>query len=157
MRPLQANAAAVEIKRRIDLRVTYWLEGRHRGLIDDALAESRTRGQSGSGEEAPDARDRRYNATVLAGKLRTAVRSITDRGGGGVLGPDDACTKEGRPVLDILQEKHPDARTPDLNEPENTVFEGYDRTPEVIPLVVTEDDARHLAARMHGSAGAGGL
>ncbi len=35
---------AKEIKRRIDLRVTFWLEGRHRGLIDDALAESRTRG-----------------------------------------------------------------------------------------------------------------
>ena len=35
---------AKEIKRRIDLRVSFWLEGRHRGLIDDALAESRTRG-----------------------------------------------------------------------------------------------------------------
>ena len=47
---------------------------------------------------------------MLSGRLRKAVRGLTNRDGGGVLQPDDACTKTGRRVLDVLHEKHPAMR-----------------------------------------------
>ena len=40
-------------------------------------------------------------------KLREAVRMVTDRNGGRVYLPDDQETKMGRPVLDVLSDKHP--------------------------------------------------
>ena len=44
---------------------------------------------------------RQFNATVLSGRLRKAVRGLTNRDGGGVLQPDDVCTKTGRRVLEV--------------------------------------------------------
>ena len=49
---------------------------------------------------------------VLSGKLRQAVPRATDREGVGCLLPDDQCTKTGRPVAEVLQEKHPEMRAP---------------------------------------------
>ena len=85
------------------------------------------------------------------------MRIVTNRGSGGILRPDDVCTKTGKPVIEVLQGKHPDARTPDLGDPKNTAFEAYPSLPEVIPLDVTEDDAKNLASRLHGGSGVGGV
>ena len=52
---------------------------------------------------------RRFNSMVHSGKLRAAVRAVTDRDPGGLYAPDDICTKTGHQVLDVLREKHPDA------------------------------------------------
>ena len=84
--------------------IDLWEEGRYQGLVDDPLAESRTRGRRNSMEEGAEARGHRFNTTVLSGKLRTAVCIVTDRGGGGVFRPDDPCSKTGRPVLDVIRE-----------------------------------------------------
>ena len=51
---------------------------------------------------------------VIEGKLRAGVRWLTSRDGGGVLNPEDADTKSGRPVIDVLREKHSDLMIPDL-------------------------------------------
>ena len=55
---------------------------------------------------------RRFNLMVHSGKLCAAVRAVTDRDPGGLYALDGICTKTGRRVLDILREKHPDARIP---------------------------------------------
>jgi hypothetical protein len=47
-------------------------------------------------------RARALNARVLSGRLHSAVRNLTNRGGGGVLTADDVCTKTGRPVMEVL-------------------------------------------------------
>ncbi len=66
---------------------------------------------------------RKYNHMVLNSKLRAAVRFTMACNGGGVLLPQDACTKTGRPVIEVLQSQHPDTRIPNLGDPNCIVFE----------------------------------
>ena len=47
-----------------------------------------------------------YHDTVLSVNLQQAVRRATNRERGGCLLPDDQCTKTGRPVAEVLREKH---------------------------------------------------
>ena len=85
---------------------------------------------------------------VLDGKLRAAVRFATDRGGGGVLLPQDSCTKTGRPVMEVLRLQHPDTRIPDLKDPHCIAFEQYDEVPVEIPMDCTTEDLETLALQM---------
>jgi hypothetical protein len=50
----------------------------------------------------------RYDAMVLGGKVRAAVRMVTNKGGGGLYHPYNLDSKSGCPVIDVLCEKHPD-------------------------------------------------
>jgi uncharacterized protein YbbC (DUF1343 family) len=53
---------------------------------------------------------RTYNHMVLQGKLWQAVRWITQRHKGGILYYlDDIDIKTGKPVIDVLQSKYPEA------------------------------------------------
>ncbi len=45
---------------------------------------------------------------------------------------------------------------PDLNDPDRPVFEPYERTPEPIPLVITEETVAKAATHLHGAAGLSG-
>ena len=71
----------------------------------DAEAEGAAReGRSAfSGKEEDDAVARSFHESVLSGKLRQAVRRATHQKGGGGLLPGGKCTKNGRPVADILR------------------------------------------------------
>ncbi len=71
-----------------------------------------------------------------------------------MLDPNDTCTKTGRPVLEVLQEKHPDQRSAKL---EGFPYESYNNPPEMIPLSVTADHIERVAAKLSGSAGADGV
>ena len=62
-------------------------------------------------EETVGHREQTYQSLVLRGKLRTAVRWITERETGGVLQPGDRCTKTGGRVMEVLRAKNPEART----------------------------------------------
>ena len=88
---------------------------------------------------------RSYHNTVLSGKLRQAVRKATNRKGGGCLLLDDQCTKTGRPVAEVLREKHPDMRVPPVEDPTCAAFKKYGEVPEMLPLNFTEDDATWVA------------
>ena len=70
---------------------------------------------------------RRFNSMVHSGKLRAAVRAVTDRDPGRLYAPNDICTKTSRRVLDVLREKHPDARIPEEN-----AFDHYANSAEVL-------------------------
>ena len=104
-----------QITRRMDL----WERGQHAGLVGDAEAEEAAReGRSAfSSEEEDDVVARSFHETVLLGKLRQAVRRATNREGGGCLLSDEQCTKTGRPVSEVLREKHPDMRVPPVENP----------------------------------------
>ena len=52
---------------------------------------------------------RRYDSMVMGGKLRATVRMITTCDPGGLFKPHDSCSKTGRPAIDVLREKHPEA------------------------------------------------
>ena len=86
----------------------------HKGGLGGSEAEGAARdGRSASGgEEEGEAVAQSYHSTVLSGKLRQAVRWATNRKGGGCLLLDDQCTKTGRPVAEVLREKHLDMCVP---------------------------------------------
>ena len=107
-----------------------------------------------SGEEEDGAVARSFHETVLSGKLRQSVRRPTDREGGGCLLPEDQCTKTGRPVADVLQEKHPDMHVPPVENPACADFEEYEVVPETVPFDFTEDDVTWVASKLSGAAGA---
>ena len=106
------------------------------------------------GEEEEVAADRSYHDTVLSGNLWQAVRWATDREGGGCLLPDDQCTKNGRPVAEVLREKHPDMRVSPVDNPTCADFEEYEKLPKTLPLNFMEDDVSWVVSKLSGAAGA---
>ena len=54
---------------------------------------------------------------------------------GGVLQPEELCTKTGERVMDVLRTKHPDARPPTAAS-----LDTYpDHQPELVPVDITSD------------------
>ena len=149
---------AREIRARITRRMDLWERGQHAGLVGDAEAEGAAReGRADfSGKEEDDAVARSFHETVLSGKLRQAVRRATDREGRGCLLLGGKFTKTGRPVADVLQEKHPDMRVPPVENPACAAFEEYEDVPETVLPDFTEDDVTWVASKISGAAGAMG-
>ena len=132
-----------------------WERRQHAGLVGDTDAEGASReGRAAlSGEEEEDAVAQSFHETVLSGKLRQAVRRVIDREGGGCLLPEEKCTKTGRPVAEVLQEKHPDMRVW-VENPTCAAFEEYKDVPKKVPLDFTEDDVMWVASKLSVTAGA---
>ena len=98
---------------------------------------------------------RRFNLMVHLGKLRVAVRAVTDRNPGGLYAPNDICIKTGRQVLDVLHEKHPDARIP-----KERVYDSYANSAELLeamPIACYEEQISLQAAHLCGGAGPCGV
>jgi hypothetical protein len=98
---------------------------------------------------------RRFNSMVHSGKLCAAVRAVTDRDPGGLYTPDNICTKTGRRVLDVLCEKHPDARIP-----EERAFDSYANRAELLEamsIACYEEQISSRAAHLSGGAGPCGV
>ncbi|KAL7476499.1 hypothetical protein ACHAW6_002357 [Cyclotella cf. meneghiniana] len=90
---------------------------------------------------------------VLDGKLCAAVCDLTSRTGGSVLGPNDACSKTGRPVHAVLCEKHPSLHTPDLSNPDSVAFTDYGIPPDPIPVDCPVKVAEMVAQKLSGGTG----
>eukprot|EP00978_Attheya_sp_CCMP212_P037687 scaffold180161_cov59-Attheya_sp.AAC.1 len=58
---------------------------------------------------------------------------------------------QGKPVIDVLKSKHPEARVPDVGD-----LPHYDETPEFIDVDITADTVESIARKLSGSAGPGG-
>jgi hypothetical protein len=101
---------------------------------------------------------RAYNAKVLSGHIPSAVHSLTSRDQGGILQPDDDCTKTSQPVLEVLRRKHPAMLdpAPDLSDPNRGSFEPYGALPEPVPIEITGDVVEAVASHLSGAAGPGG-
>jgi hypothetical protein len=143
---------AGDIRRRIRTRMEHWKEGKYKMLVQDTVKTSlsllsHVRRQMDDQEIA-----RTYNRMVLQGKLRQAVRWITQRHKGGILYPDDIDIKTGMPVIDVLKSKHPEARVPDVGD-----LPHYDETPEFVDVDITADTVESVARKLSGSAGPGGI
>jgi hypothetical protein len=90
-----------------------WEQCYHVALINNEEAMLLARAAPASRLPDPETKALAFNAKVLLGRLvRSAVRNITSREGGGVLQPDAACTKPGRLVVEVLREKHPPLQEP---------------------------------------------
>ena len=144
-----------EIRRRLARRMDLWDQGCLKALVDDTEVEIRSRFASPRPLN-DDAKARAFNAKVLSGRLRSACRNLTSSDGGGVLQSDDKCTKTGRPVVDVLQGKHPNLREPSSVGNEAGVFEPYGSVPTSIPVDITAQDVESVASRLSGADGPGG-
>ena len=144
-----------DIRRRLARRMDLWDQGCFSALVDDTEVEIRSRFASPR-PLSDDAKARAFNAKVLSGRLQSACRNLTSSDGGGVLQPDDKCTKSGRPVIGVLQGKHPDLREPPSVGTETGAFEPYGSVPTSIPVDITAQDVESVASRLSGAAGPGG-
>ena len=101
---------AKEILTRITRQMDLWERGLPAGLVGgyDAEGGAREGKATSGGEEEDKSVTRSYHDTVLTGNLRQAVCQATERERGRCLLPDNQCTKTGRPVAEVLQEKHLD-------------------------------------------------
>jgi hypothetical protein len=124
-------------------------------MIDDTEVEIRSRLSSNRPPD-DDAQARAHNANVLSGRLKLACQNLTSSNGGGVLWPDDKCTKTGRPVIDVLLLKHPDLREPPSVGSATGAFEPHDDVPTAMTVDITADDIEAIATRLSGAAGPGG-
>jgi hypothetical protein len=148
---------ARNIRRRLERRMDCWDQGHFTALIDDSKAEMKANARPRNRQADPEVTARAFDARVLTGR-RSAVRHLTSREGGGVLQPADLCTKSGRPVVEVLREKHPDLREPPSVGAPDGAFEPYARgAPAVVPVDVTATTVETVAAKLSGAAGPGGV
>ena len=145
---------ARDIRSRLTQRLKLWADGCYSALVDDT--ESEARGGTARPSQDDEAAARAFDAQVLSGHIRQAVRRLTSRDGGGVYGPDDLCSKTGRPVLEVLHSKHPTLKDPAVGV-ENGAFEPYDAAPDVVPLVIADEVVQKVASDISGSAGLCGV
>ena len=89
----------------------------------------------------------------LVRSVRQSAGQPTGRGGRCHL-PDDQYTKTGRPVPEVLREKHMDMCVPPVENPVCAVFENYGEVPETLPLEFTEYDVMWVASKLSSAAGA---
>ena len=94
---------------------------------------------------------------VLDGRLCAAVRGLTSGNGGGVLGPDNACTKTGRRVCNVLVENYLALQIPNISDSNNLAFADQGEAPGIIPIDCPIGDAKRVARQLHGSAGCSGV
>jgi hypothetical protein len=144
---------ARDAKRRVERRLTLWIGGQYNALVQDIIGEAMRGVGSGRDTANKELIARKYNHMVLNGKLQAAVRFAMAHDGGGVLLPQDACTKTGQPVMEVLQSQHPNTRIPNLGDPYCIAFEQYNEVPTALPMDCTSKDLEALALRMSRSAG----
>jgi hypothetical protein len=82
--------------------------------LDQHVGEVLSRGGGGARSADDKTIARVFNAEILSDRLQQAAQALTRREEGGVSQPDDACAKTGRPALEVLRDKHPQMRVPDL-------------------------------------------
>ena len=142
-----------DIRNLIKRRLKMWQNGLHEELIKEAEQCDRNLPRS-STKMTEDKEAKIFSNLVLQGRLRDAVRFITDRQGGGVMDPDEVADGDpnGRTVFDILREKHPDQRVA-LEED----FLECHVLPNLVDIEVTSAHVEQAAKKISGSAGISGF
>ncbi len=140
-------------------RLDAWDAGRYVALVK-AVEEANLDVGGGSGGTRVRRADttslaRKYHNMVLGGKVRAAVRMVTDRDGGGTYRPYDLDSKLGRPVIEVLWEKHPAAHVP--SEEDFDVHPGAPDCLDLMPVYCFEECVAKAAARLSGGAGPCGV
>ena len=148
---------AKAIRKRITKKLDQWEKGLIAELVQDTVAMAK-RGAGGARKSKDDESiARKYHSMVIGGRLRAAVRMLSNRDGGGVMHPEDADTKSGRKVIDVLREKHPEMMIPGLDEEGWASFESYDECLNSVPVDCTEETVEEVAGKLSGGAGPGSV
>ena len=144
-----------DIRRRIATRLRDWKLGKFDMLVQDTVRTSISLIQKLTRGETEAQQVKTFTRMVLQGKIRQAVRFVTERGLGGALKAEDVvANKDGTEttVEEVLKSKHPEAVEPGVG-----VLEEYPEVPELVTLDVTADTVAKVAAKLSGAAGPGGV
>ncbi len=138
-----------DVKRMLWRRLEMWREG----LVEELLCEAERLDEHFATTQPPlddESVFRIFNRLMLQGKIKAAVRFVTERGGGGVLHPSAQAEKRppGVTVLDVLREKHPPQQTPC-----EEAFLPCDSLPPLIDVDITDSTVERAAQSLSGSAG----
>jgi hypothetical protein len=136
----------------INYRLNLWESGKYDMLTQDTDRAALAKLARVQGGKTQEQWSTKFAKLVLQGKLRMAVRWITEGEKGGFLLPNEVDAKTGEYVIDVvLKSKHPDARILDASK-----LEDYEETPDFVDLDITEEVVKQIARRLFGSAGPGG-
>ena len=141
-----------EIRKLLKRRLQMWKDGLFLELIREAEQCDRNLPKS-SGKMNEEREAKIFSDLILQGRLREAVRFITDRQGGGVMDPnDDAGKPAGKTVLQVLIDKHPEQRVPDEED-----FMPCQALPALFDIDITNAHVEKAARKLSGSAGVSGF
>ena len=107
---------AKDIRPLLSRRMDLWEAGRLPELLNEAQRCDKQLSQR-LGPMTPEQLERTLNRLMLEGRIRSAVRLLTERGAGGTLDPETEAQGKngplGKSVLDVLTEKHLPQRVAD--------------------------------------------
>jgi hypothetical protein len=156
---------AADIKRLLQRRVAMWRNGEFETLVQEAERCNKEL-QAVAKAKRGKPRDKDQTASIFAkmvfqGKLKDAVRFITDQVTGGVLELTDEVTVKGKTgtVKEILETKHPAAVLPLRAAllPRPTEEDGrVKELPRLREVDITAGDIESVARRLRGGGGPGG-
>ena len=127
------------------MRLKLWRQEKYDALIQDITDTSLANVGYHHATNDAETVARKNNSALLDGCLCTTVHDLTSSNGGGILGPDDACTKTGRRVRDVLSDKYLALRIPNLSDPNNLAFADQGKAPGIIPIDCPIGDAECVA------------
>ena len=152
-----------DIRRLISRRLEMWENGLFDALLHDAEHCEKSFGNGldkKRREQAFDHTERVFHRLMIAGKIRSAVRWVTERERGGLLKPTDVTTainEEGQKVemtvIEALRLKHPEPADPGVSQP---AFLPYPEPPPMIDFDITGAHIMSVARWLRGGAGPGG-
>ncbi len=146
-----------DINRRLNDRLDLWLSGNQHALYHDTVLEKAKRDKPSKRAFTLEERARRFDAMLKSGRTKEAMQLLTSTESKGVLDPEDIDPKTNRKVIEVLRDKHPELRTPDLNTTEGRLaFEQYDFLPDAVPLRVSAETIATSATKLKGSGGPSG-
>ena len=124
---------AKDIKHRLSWRLDAWDAGQFDMLVQATVQDMRTYLAAQQGGTTAEQRAKVFQRKMLRGNVRGAVKYLTATQMGSVLLPDHIDEKTGSSVTEILQSKHPGARTL-----EGSMLPSYDTLPDFVTLDITE-------------------
>ena len=141
------------IKRQITRRMDLWDAGKIAELAEEIVRAEKAGESKGATPEDDNDIALRYLSILIDGRPRAAVRWATSCSDGGMLSPADTDSKIGRPVIDVLREKHPDCRTPEVEREGWASFEEYPPPRDGNPLDYNQETVQEIGNKVGGGAG----
>jgi hypothetical protein len=155
-----------DIKRLLERRINMWRNKEYEALVQEAeRCNKELQAVAKAKRGKPMDKDQTagiFAKKVFEGKIRDAVRFITDQANGGVLDVTDEITVKGKTgtVREILEAKHPPAMMPlrAALMPRPTDEDGREtELPPLIDVDITASDIESIARRLRGGGGPGGM
>ncbi|CEM26585.1 unnamed protein product [Vitrella brassicaformis CCMP3155] len=140
-------------RRVVDRRIAMWRQGK----VEELVLEAERCDKLGpplkplkGDEDENEHTIRVFSRLVDQGRLRQAQRFLTERGGGGVLDPQDVAENDTRTVREVLADKHPQQRTADP-----AAFIDGD-LPPLVGVDITANQVERAAREIQGGVGPSG-